>query len=85
MEIERHSHQAGDTTVPQKLHSCSIRMVGRQQERAASFSLAAQVMAERNGYMVAAAAELSRFRGRGETFARAQPNEWGNGDYKDDP
>jgi dipeptidyl aminopeptidase/acylaminoacyl peptidase len=47
-----------------------------------SFSLAAQVMAA-NGYMVL----QPNFRGsigRGEKFARANQNDWGNGDYKDD-
>src|SRR6267378_1188724 len=47
-----------------------------------SFSIAAQVMAA-NGYMVL----QPNFRGsigRGEKFARANQNDWGNGDYKDD-
>ena len=47
-----------------------------------SFSLAAQVMAA-NGYMVL----QPNFRGsigRGEKFTRANQNDWGNGDYKDD-
>jgi dipeptidyl aminopeptidase/acylaminoacyl peptidase len=47
-----------------------------------SFSLAPQVMAA-NGYMVL----QPNFRGsmgRGEKFARANQNDWGNGDYKDD-
>jgi dipeptidyl aminopeptidase/acylaminoacyl peptidase len=47
-----------------------------------SFSFAAQVMAA-NGYMVL----QPNFRGsigRGEKFARANQNDWGNGDYKDD-
>jgi dipeptidyl aminopeptidase/acylaminoacyl peptidase len=47
-----------------------------------SFSLAAQVMAA-NGYMVL----QPNFRGsmgRGEKFSRANQNDWGNGDYKDD-
>jgi dipeptidyl aminopeptidase/acylaminoacyl peptidase len=47
-----------------------------------SVSVAAQVMAA-NGYMVL----QPNFRGsigRGEKFARANQNDWGNGDYKDD-
>src|SRR6266480_1556356 len=47
-----------------------------------SFSIAAQVMAA-NGYMLL----QPNFRGslgRGEKFARANQNDWGNGDYKDD-
>jgi dipeptidyl aminopeptidase/acylaminoacyl peptidase len=47
-----------------------------------SVSVAAQVMAA-NGYMVL----QPNFRGsigRGERFARANQNDWGNGDYKDD-
>jgi len=47
-----------------------------------TFSIAAQVMAA-NGYMVL----QPNFRGsmgRGEKFARANQNDWGNGDYKDD-
>src|SRR5229473_2949548 len=47
-----------------------------------SFSIAAQVMAA-NGYMVL----QPNFRGsigRGEKFAGANQNDWGNGDYKDD-
>src|SRR5260370_31442288 len=46
------------------------------------FSIAAQVMAA-NGYMVL----QPNFRGsigRGEKFAGANQNDWGNGDYKDD-
>ncbi len=47
-----------------------------------TFSIAAQVMAA-NGYMVL----QPNFRGsmgRGEKFARANQNDWGIGDYKDD-
>ena len=47
-----------------------------------SFSATAQIMAA-NGYLVL----QPNFRGsvgRGEKFARANQNDWGNGDYKDD-